>query len=46
MVLLEERIGNKENPLEANELREKLNLRSERLSMQSESSNEIRANEA
>jgi hypothetical protein len=45
MVLLEKRIGNKENTLEFNELREELDLSFERLSMQSESSNESRENE-
>jgi hypothetical protein len=43
MVILEKRIGNKENPLEINKLREELNLRFERLTMQYESSNERRA---
>jgi hypothetical protein len=42
MVLLDERIGNKENPLEVDELRVEFNLSFERLSMQSESSNESR----
>jgi hypothetical protein len=45
MILLEQRIVNKENPLEFDELRKELNLRFERLSMQSESSNKSRANE-
>ena len=45
MVLLEKRIGNKENPLEVDELREELNLRFERLSTQNESNNESKANE-
>jgi predicted RNA-binding protein with PIN domain len=38
-------LGNKEKQFEVNELREELNLRFERLSMQSESSNESRTNE-
>ena len=45
MVLLEKRIGNKDNPLEVDELREELNLRFERLSTQNESNNESKANE-
>jgi 3'-phosphoadenosine 5'-phosphosulfate sulfotransferase (PAPS reductase)/FAD synthetase len=45
MVLLEKRIHNKENPTEVNKLCEEMNLRFERLSMQSESSNESRSNE-
>jgi hypothetical protein len=45
MVLLEKIIGIKENPLEVNELCDELNPRFERLPMQSESSNESRANE-
>jgi hypothetical protein len=45
MVLLEKRIGKKEKSLEGNELREDLNLRFERLPMQSKSGNESRANE-
>jgi hypothetical protein len=45
MVLLEKRIGNKENPLEIDKLREYLNLRFEKLSVQSESSDLSRANE-
>jgi hypothetical protein len=43
MVLLEKIIGIKENPLEVNELCDELNPRFERLPMQSESSNESRA---
>jgi hypothetical protein len=39
MVFLEKSIGNKEYPLEVNELCEGLNLRFERISIQSESSN-------
>jgi hypothetical protein len=45
LVLLEELIGNKKNPLEVKKLREILNLRFERLSIQSKSSNESRENE-
>jgi hypothetical protein len=45
MVLLEKRIENKENSLEFDKLHKKLNLRFERLSIQSESSNENRENE-
>ena len=45
MVLLEKRIGNKDNPLDVDELREELNLRFERLSTQNESNNESKANE-
>jgi hypothetical protein len=45
VVLLEKRIGNKENPLEVEKLREELNQRFKILSMQSESINESRANE-
>jgi hypothetical protein len=45
MLLLEKRIGNKANPLEVSELHEELNLRFERLSIQSESSNEVKAND-
>jgi len=45
MVLLEKRIGNKTNPLKGDDLREVLNLQLERLSIQSESSNESKANE-
>jgi hypothetical protein len=33
MALLEKRIGNEENPLEVDELREEMNLRFERLSV-------------
>jgi len=45
MVLLEKRNGNKTNPLKGDNLREALNLQLERLSIQSESSNESKANE-
>jgi hypothetical protein len=45
MVLLEKRIGNEENSLEVKKLREELNLQHERLSIQSESSHEKKANE-
>jgi hypothetical protein len=45
MYLWEKRIVNKENPLEVDELREELNHRFERLSIQSEFSNKIRENE-
>ena len=37
MILMEKRIGNKENPLSIDELKEDLNLRFERLSTKSES---------
>jgi hypothetical protein len=37
MTLMEKRIGNKENPLSIDELKEDLNLRYERLSSKSES---------
>jgi hypothetical protein len=45
LVLLENRIVNEKNMLEVNEIREELNLRFERLSIQSEYSNESRSNE-
>ena len=40
MVLLEKRIGNKENPLEIREMRKELNLRFERLNVKSECNRE------
>jgi hypothetical protein len=40
MILLKKKIGSKENSLEIDELSEELNLRFERLSMQSEYSNQ------
>jgi hypothetical protein len=45
MVLLEKRLGNKENSLESYKLCEELNLRFKILFMQSESRNESRENQ-
>jgi predicted transcriptional regulator len=45
MILLEKRIGNKGNPLKVDELCEELNIKFERLSIKSESSNKSRETE-
>jgi hypothetical protein len=41
MILMEKRIGNKQNPLTIDEIREELSLRYDRLSLVSETTNDI-----